>query len=183
MKKYIELFLLFFKLGAFTIGGGYVMLPLIEKELVHNKHWYDEEEFLEIIAISQSSPGPIVVNAAMTIGTRKLGVLGGLLAVIGAVIPAFTIIYVASIFFFDFRNNEIASKMFSAIRPAVIGIIFASAIRLAVMSSKKNPKSLIITLISFTLIIVLSFSTIYALLLSAVIGFVYYQARGDKDAK
>ncbi len=183
MKKYLELFVLFFKLGAFTIGGGYVMLPLIQKELVEKKKWYNEDEFLEIIAISQSSPGPIVVNAAMTIGTRRVGLFGGLLSVLAAIIPAFTIIYIVSIFFFDFRNEPSVVKMFLAVRPAVIGIIFASALRLSKMALKKRPKSILITGISFLLIVVLGFNTVYALITSALVGFLYYHFVGGKDDK
>ncbi|PID82974.1 MAG: chromate transporter [Clostridiales bacterium] len=183
MKNYLELFVLFFKLGAFTIGGGYVMLPLIEKELVDKKKWYNEEEFLEIISISQSSPGPIVINAAMTIGTRRMGFIGGLISVIAAVLPAFSIIFFLSIYFFEFRNKPIAIKMFKSIRPAVVGIILASAIRLTKLVSKKNYKILIITVISFSLIIVLDFKTVYALLISALIGFIYYEFIGDKNVR
>ncbi len=180
MKEYVELFVLFFKLGAFTIGGGYVMLPLIQKELVEKKGWYTEEEFLDIIAISQSSPGPIVVNAAMVIGTRRLGFLGGLLSVLAAILPPFAIIYLVSIFFFDLRKNPYVVKMLLAIRPAVIGIIFASALRLSKMSLKKSKKSIVFTILSFALIVFFHFNTVSALVSASLVAYVFFTFFGGE---
>ncbi len=151
-----------------------------EKELVENKKWYTEEEFLDIIAISQSSPGPIVVNAAMVIGTRRIGVLGGLLSVLAAILPPFIIIYLVSMFFFDLRNNTYVVKMLLAIRPAVIGIIFASALRLSKMSLKKNKKSIIFTALSFSLIVFFQFKTVSALVSAALVAFVFFTYFGGK---
>jgi chromate transporter len=173
MKSFLELFLIFFKLGAQTIGGGYVMLPILEKELVEKRKWYSESEFLDIIAIAQSSPGAIVVNAAMTIGHRRLGVIGGLVAVFGAVLPAFCIILLVGTFFFEIRDNEIAKKIFLGIRPAVVGLIGASALRLTKMSMKKTKKCILITILSFTLIVIVKLNPVYALLIGGAVGFLF----------
>lgn len=181
MKEYWKIFSIFFKLGLTTIGGGYVMLPLLQRELVEKQKWYSEEEFVDILAIAQSSPGPIVVNAAMLIGYRKLGVFGGILSVFGAVLPAFSIILLVSVFFFEARDNEIVMRLFQGIRPAVVGLIGAAAIGLTKVSIKKAKKSLLLTIISFVMISFLGISPVFALLGATGVGLLF-QGLTKEDA-
>ena len=104
MKKIFELFITFFKLGLFTFGGGYAMISLIQSECVDKKKWLTEEELLDIVAIAESTPGPIAINSATYIGHKIGGVLGSIMAVLGVVLPSFAIIYLISLFFDYFSN-------------------------------------------------------------------------------
>jgi len=121
------MFLTFFKIGAFTIGGGYAMIPIIQQEIVDKKKWIEEEEFLDIIAISQGSPGPIAINVSIFIGYRLKGLKGAITCMLGTALPSFMIILLIAMMFFQYRNNPIVEKVFLGIRPAVVALI-ASAV-------------------------------------------------------
>ncbi len=122
-----DMFKTFFKVGAFTIGGGYAMIPIIQKEIVDNKRWVEEDEFLDTIAIAQGSPGPIAVNVSIFVGYKLKGFKGALACALGTVLPSFLIILLIATVFFQFRNNPIIEKVFLGIRPAVVALI-ASAV-------------------------------------------------------
>ena len=94
----LELFLTFFRIGMFTFGGGYAMIPLIEREIIYNKKWIDKDELLEIISISQMTPGPIAINAATFIGKKRMGILGSIAATLGVISPSLLVIILISIF-------------------------------------------------------------------------------------
>ncbi|MGI6586083.1 MAG: chromate transporter, partial [Lutisporaceae bacterium] len=100
----LDIFLTFFKIGSFTIGGGYAMLPIIQREVVGNKKWLGEEEFLDSIAVTNSLPGPLAINCATFVGYRTAGYAGAAAAALGAVMPSFLIILVIAIFFASFRE-------------------------------------------------------------------------------
>jgi len=119
MKKYLQIFLSFFKIGAFTIGGGYVMIPLIEKEVVERRRWIEREEFTEMLTLAQSAPGPISINSAVFVGYKTLGLGGMITAVLGTVIPSFVVILLVAMFFTDIRENPTVERIFRGIRPAV----------------------------------------------------------------
>lgn len=123
MKLYLELFTSFFKIGAFTLGGGYVMIPLIEKEVVGKRHWIEPDEFSEMLTLAQSAPGPISINAAVFVGYRKAGFKGLFCTVLGTVLPSFVVILLIASFFTDIRENEIVERVFNGIRPAVVALI------------------------------------------------------------
>ncbi|EGO88932.1 chromate transporter [Clostridium botulinum C str. Stockholm] len=103
LKVYIEMFVIFLKIGAFTIGGGYAMLPLIEREIVDKKSWIEKEEYLDMIALAQSSPGPIAVNTSVFVGYKIGGALGVLATTLGAVLPSFLIILIVASFLWKFK--------------------------------------------------------------------------------
>ena len=105
IPKAIQLFLTFIKIGAFTFGGGYAMLPLIQKEIVEKKHWITDNDILEIVAISESTPGPIAINAATFVGFRICGFWGALFATLGVVIPSYLIILIISFVLKEFQRN------------------------------------------------------------------------------
>jgi chromate transporter len=130
MKFYWQLFWSFIKIGAFTLGGGYAMIPLIENEVVNKRQWITANEFSESLTLAQSAPGPIAVNAAVFVGYKLRGVKGALMTVPGAVIPSFAVILCIAVFFPNIRNNEIVERMFSGLRPAVVALIAVPVVNL-----------------------------------------------------
>ena len=131
MNIFLQLFLSFFKIGLFSFGGGYAMLPLIKEEVVTTNNWLSLNEFTDIIAISQVTPGPIAVNSATYIGYTATGsILGSVVSTLGVVLPSFIIMTIISIFFMRFKNNKYVDYAFLGIRPTVIGLIAAAALLL-----------------------------------------------------
>ncbi len=119
------------KIGTFTIGGGYAMLPFIEEEVVNKHHWLDGEEFVNMIALAQAAPGLIAVNSAIFIGHRIAGWKGTVACVLGAVLPSFVIILLIAMFFKEIKDNPTVEAIFKGVRPAVVALIAATVIRLA----------------------------------------------------
>lgn len=126
-----QLFWTYLKIGTFTLGGGYAMLPLIEEEVVEKRHWLDEKEFLNMMALAQAAPGLIAVNSAIFLGHRLGGWKGVIATVLGAVLPSIIIILLIAIFFKEIRQNPTIEAIFKGIRPAVVALIVAAVIRLA----------------------------------------------------
>lgn len=127
MTIYLKLFLTFLKIGAFTFGGGYAMLPLIQQEVIKNG-WLTEEQILNFIAVSESTPGPFAINISTYIGTEKGGFFGALAATLGVTLPSFVIILIVARMFTAFRKNRFVSGAMSGLKPAVIGLIGAAVI-------------------------------------------------------
>lgn len=123
MKTYLVLFWIFAKIGAFTLGGGYAMLPLIEREIVDNKKWIDRPEFLDLVAIAQSAPGILAVNMAIFVGYKIKGTLGSVVATLGAVLPSFIIILLIALCVRGYKDNPVVARVFKGIRPAVVALI------------------------------------------------------------
>lgn len=140
--KSLGLFSTFFKIGAFTIGGGYAMIPLIQREMVDNKHWLDEEEFLNMIALAQAAPGVIAVNSAIFIGYRINGWKGLVSAVLGAVIPSFVIILLIAMVFRNISHYPAVEAIMKGMRPAVVAMLAAAVIRLSISFAKGLNKML-----------------------------------------
>lgn len=128
-----QIFLTFLKIGAFTIGGGYAMIPLIEREVVRTRKWIGREEFVELLALAQAAPGVIAMNIAVFVGYKVRGRGGLLVAVLGAVLPSFLIILAIASVFTDFKQNEVVERIFKGIRPAVVALIAVPTIRLVRM--------------------------------------------------
>ena len=123
LKTLLRLFLVFFKIGAFTFGGGYAMIPLIQKEVVENKKWITDDDILEIIAIAESTPGPIAINAATFVGYRVCGFWGSFFATLGTVLPSFIIILIVSFVLDEFRNITAVRYAFNGIRAGVLALL------------------------------------------------------------
>ncbi|MBQ8683683.1 MAG: chromate transporter [Clostridia bacterium] len=134
-----QLFAAFFRIGAFTFGGGYAMIPLIQREVVENKKWATDEEVLEIIAIAESTPGPIAINTATFIGTRTAGFLGAACATFGVVLPSFLIILPISYVLAEFQNLQVVQYAFNGIRAGVLALLLKSLWTMY----KKCPKGLV----------------------------------------
>lgn len=164
-----QLFISFLKIGAFTFGGGYAMVPLIEREVIVKRGWVKSEEFLELLTLAQSAPGPIALNTAVFVGYRIKGFIGAIASILGIVIPAFVIILAVAIFFADIRGNSTVDAAFKAMRPAVVALIVAPIIGLA----KSMSRWLIIVSVAVALAIWWAgVSPVYLLLAGAVAGII-----------
>ena len=131
MKQLAALFWSFFKIGAFTFGGGYAMIPLIEREVIDNRRWVKREEFLDLLTLAQSAPGPIALNTAVFVGYQLRGLWGAVSAILGIVIPSFVVILLVAILFSDIRHNAWVEAAFKGMRPAVVALIVAPVLSLA----------------------------------------------------
>ena len=179
MKHYLDLFMVFFKIGAFTLGGGYAMVPLIQKEVVDNKGWLEKEEFIDTLALAQSSPGPIAINTAVFVGFKDSGVLGALITTLGSVLPSFTIILIIALFFRDIRDNIYVDKAFKGIRPAIVALIAAPVITMSKSIGLKSLK-LLIPVASALLIAYGGISPIIVILIAAAGGIIYGKVKEGK---
>lgn len=191
LKLYAILFLTMFKIGLFTFGGGYAMITLLENEFVTRKKWLEESEFMDIVAIAESTPGPVAVNSATYVGYRTAGVIGSVICTLAVCMPSFIIIYLISLFFNAFIQLEYVAYAFEGIQACVIFLILAAGIKM-IVRIKKSVFNIVVFIATFTAMITLSvlaidFSSIYYVLLSAATGFIVYSAayakKGLKSAK
>lgn len=170
----MDIFLTFFKIGSFTIGGGYAMLPIIQREVVDNKKWLGEEEFLDSIAVTNSLPGPLAINCATFVGYRAAGYAGVAAATLGAVLPSFLIILVIAIFFTSIRENPIIDHVFAGIRPAVVALIAYALFKL-VKSMGVNPFNISVSIAVLLLILLLNFHPIVTIVACGALGFFLFR--------
>ena len=131
MQRLSTIFFSFLKIGMFTFGGGYAMLPLIEQELITKRKWIEQKEFLDLLTLAQSVPGPIAVNTSVFVGYKVRGFGGAVAALLGSVLPSFAIILVIAIFFAGIRQNPVVDAAFKGMRPAVVALIIGPVISLA----------------------------------------------------
>lgn len=170
------LFITFFKIGLFTFGGGYAMIPLIQSEITEKHKWMKAEEIFEIIVIAESTPGPIAINSATYVGYKVGGVIGAFVATLGVALPSFGILFLISLFLNDFLALTVVANAFQGIKIAVAILIISAAIKL----SKKMPKSWFTISIAVIIILIelvleyfgISFSTIYFIVFGAIFGLV-----------
>ncbi len=173
-RMLLTLFFTFLKIGAFTFGGGYAMVALLEAEFVSKKAWLSQSEFLDIVAIAESTPGPVAINSATYIGYKNAGFLGSLLSTIAVSLPSFVVIYVISLFFDDFLSLKWVGYAFRGIQCCVVYLIFSAGIKM-LKNMERNFKSILIFSLVFFLSILFSllsfsFSSIFFILAS---GFIY----------
>jgi hypothetical protein len=176
-----EIFMVFLKIGTFTIGGGYAMLPIIQNEILKRK-WISEDELPNIIALSQSAPGILSVNISIFAGHKLRGLKGSIVATIGTSLPSFIIILLIASLFTGYQNNPTIVSIFKGIRPVVISLIIVPMIKLA----KKNNKNLLSWLISMGALIAVSFlniSPIYILLVIMVLTFIVMYIKEKSGGK
>ncbi len=189
LKNSIKLFLTMFKIGLFTFGGGYAMLALLENEFVENKKWLTKEDFLNMLAIAESTPGPIAINSATYIGYKTAGVLGSAFATLGVCLPSFIIIYTISLFFDAFLSLKFVKYAFLGIRACVVYLIASAGFKLF-KGLKKNILSTIIfiavlcVMTAFS-IFAIKFSTVFYILICGTIGLAAYLISliGKKEAE
>ncbi len=174
----LRLFLTMFKIGAFTFGGGYAMISLLENELVAKKQWLDRDEFLDMVAIAESTPGPVAINMATYVGYKLTGVLGSAAATLGVVLPSFIIIFAISLFFDRFIELKYVGYAFSGIRVCVVYLIVSAGIKM-LGGIKKTPFNLAIliavvaAMVAFSIFAV-KFSSIFYILICGCIGLAVY---------
>lgn len=130
-RQLLRLFWSFFRIGAFTFGGGYAMIPMIRREIVDMRRWVAPEKFLDLLTLAQSAPGPISLNTAVFVGYNIRGYAGAATAILGAIIPSFAIMLLLAIFFADVRENRVVEAIFKGMRPAVVALILAPVTGLA----------------------------------------------------
>lgn len=178
LKKLFKLFATMFKIGAFTFGGGYAMIALLENEFVTQKKWVDKDEFLDVVAIAESTPGPIAINMATFLGYKQAGVLGSAFATLGVVLPSFLIIYAISLFFDAFLSLTLVANAFRGIQACVVYLIFSAGWKMfkGLKKSVFNTVLLVITIacmVSFSIFAV-KFSTVFYILISGTVGLCAY---------
>ena len=168
-EKCIELLLTFLKMGAFTFGGGYAMLPMIKRDMVEHKKWISEEEMIDMVAISEATPGPIVVNLATFVGSRIAGVWGAASATIGVIIPSFIIIILVSILFNVVKDMEIIQYAFTGIRVGVL-VLVAKAVKMVFHNCDKKVFEYILMGVSFVLTAFAGANIIAVIIGAALLG-------------
>ena len=178
IKDYLSLFLTMLKIGLFTFGGGYAMIALIENEFVEKKKWLDKDEFLDVAAIAESTPGPIAINAATYIGYKNSGIIGSMIATLGICIPSFVIIYAISLFFDAFLSFTLVAYAFKGIQICVVYLILTAGLKM-LKQIKKTTFNVIIISITLICMIVFSlfavkFSTIFYIMISGACGVAIY---------
>lgn len=180
-KLILTLFLSFFKIGAFTFGGGYAMLSLLENEFVEKKKWLTKDEFLDMVAIAESTPGPIAINSATFIGHKASGVLGSALATLGVVLPSFIIIYVISLFLDAFLGFTLVANAFRGIQACVVYLIGSTGIKLFKQMEKKPlpvaiMSTVFVLMVAFS-IFAIKFSSIVFILISGALGVIAFYSK------
>lgn len=172
MNFYLTAFGTFFKIGLFTIGGGYAMVPLIEEEIVNKKQWIAREDFIDLMAVAQSVPGVFAVNFSIFIGYKLRKFPGALAMALGTILPSFLIILGIALFFREFKQYEAVENIFKGIRPAVVALIAAPTFSMA-KSAKINKYNAWIPIASALLIWLFGVSPVYIIALAGIGGFVY----------
>ena len=171
IKRILQLFWVFFKIGAFTFGGGYAMIPLIQKEVVENKKWITDDDILEIIAIAESTPGPIAINSATFVGYRTCGFFGAFFATLGVVLPSFVIILLISFVLREFQSIKAVQYAFNGIRAGVLALLIKALWGMY----KKCPKgwvSYVVIGLAFVLVAFLNVNVLYVIIGCAIFGLV-----------
>jgi len=177
MQRLSTIFFSFLKIGMFTFGGGYAMLPLIEQELITKRKWIEQKEFLDLLTLAQSVPGPIAVNTSVFVGYKVRGFGGAVAALLGSVLPSFVIILVIAIFFADIRHNPVIDAAFKGMRPAVVALIIGPVISLA-----RGMHWIMFIVIAAAALAIwwLDWSPIYVLVTAAAIGIAWELAVAGK---
>lgn len=185
MKAILDLFLTFFKLGLFTFGGGYAMIPQLKENVIEKKKWLQEDEFVNMLAISESTPGPIAINMATFVGHKVKGFPGALFATLGVVLPSLIIIFTISLFFEQFVSNKYVSYAFVGIKCAVAFLIFKTGIEMF-LKMKKKAINIVLFLLVFIAVILLdifaiNFSSIIFILFGGAIGIICFSITNKKS--
>ena len=184
-KELSELFRIFFKIGVTTIGGGYAMIPMMEHEIVKRTGWLTQEEFLDILAVAQATPGIFAVDMAGHIGHKLGGLRGALIASIANVLPSFVIILILATFFQQFKELTLVQNAFRAIRPVVVALIAAPVFSMA-RSASLSRYTIWIPVLAAILIYLFDVSPVYIILIAGGAGWLYgylLRRRSNKDAR
>ena len=167
-----KLFTTFFRIGLFTFGGGYAMIPLIESDVVRRNRWVKKEEFVDLLAVAQSAPGVFAVNMAVFVGYKLRGVSGALAAAFGCVLPSVMIILLIALFFRQFRHIEVVNNVFKGIRPVVVALIAVPVFNVA-KSAKVGWSTVWVPVLAAFLIVAMGVSPVYIILIAGIAGFLW----------
>ena len=170
------------KIGAFTLGGGYAMIPIMEREFVDRHKWMDKQEFMDIMVVAQATPGIFAIDMASHIGYKLRGIWGGIVGAIGIALPSIIAIIIIAMFFRQFKDNYWVEKFFAGIRPAVVALIAAPCFKMA-KTAKLNRHNAWIPVASCALIYLLGVSPIYIIIAAGVLGWLYGKMRKGKKVK
>lgn len=171
LRFFYEIFITFLKIGSFTFGGGFAMIPLIEREVITNKNWVKEEEVIDVFAVSQSVPGAIAINASTFIGYKIAGRMGALVATLGVVLPSFVTITLIAAFFSRFQENPIVKAAFMGVRAAVVALILMAAVKIG-KAAVKDKTAAVIMLSAVALILVFNIHAIFVIIGGAAAGII-----------
>jgi chromate transporter len=166
------MFLVFAKIGAFTLGGGYAMVPIMEREIVDRRQWLTREEFMDILIVAQSTPGLFAINMASHIGNKARGVVGGIIGSLGVALPSILAILLIAMFFRAFQDNIYVERIFMGVRPAVVALIAAPCFSMA-RSAHITLSNLWIPIVACLLITLFGISPIWIILVAGLAGFVW----------
>ncbi|MCD8302532.1 MAG: chromate transporter [Prevotellaceae bacterium] len=175
---YFDLISTFFRIGLFTIGGGYAMIPLIQQKVVEEKRWVSEAELMDLMAVAQSCPGIFAINISIFIGYKTRGVRGAILCALGTALPSFIIILLIALLFQHFREYTVVERMFRGIRPAVVALIAAPVFKMA-KTAKVNRYTIWIPIASALLIWLLGFNPVYVIILAGAGGYAWGRMRHE----
>jgi len=173
MSDLIKIFLSFLKIGAFSFGGGYAMLPVIQKEIVESNKWITSKQFIDIIGISQMTPGPIAINSATFVGFKVSGILGSIAATLGVVSFSFLLVSIANHYILKFKESYVMNAAMAGMRPAMIGLIISVFLSLG-RESYKDVKSVVIGVIILGLLLSNKLHPIFVIVISAILGVIFY---------
>ncbi len=169
MKELWELFTMFFRIGAFTFGGGYAMLPIIQNEVVEKRKWATDDEIIDYYAIGQCTPGVIAVNTATFIGYKKKGIIGGIAATLGVVLPSLMIITIIATFFKHFQDYKVVQYAFGGIRVGVVALIANTVLKM-LKQTVKDRMGIAIFISAFLIIAFIDISPIVVIVMAALVG-------------
>ena len=191
-KTCLKLFLVMFKIGLFTFGGGYAMISLLESELVAKRKWLENDEFLNVVAIAESTPGPVAINAATYVGYKLAGVWGSLSATVAVALPSFSIIFLISLFFDAFLSLKYVAYAFYGIQVCVIFLILSAGVKM-LLKLEKTVWNIAVTAVVIAVMIALSvlsiaFSSVWYILITAGLAlllylFSYFRARRKENSE
>ena len=175
-----QLFITFFKIGLFSFGGGFAMIPLIQREVIEKNGWINEKDFLDMLVLAQSTPGPIAVNTSVFVGYKMVGTKGAIVATLGTILPSFIVILLLALFFVEVRDNRYVDAAFRAMRPAVVALIVAP-----LMGLVKGMKWYLMAVAAAVAVAVWYFgvSPIYFIAAGVLVGVAIAVANGRKEAK
>lgn len=173
MKQLLEIYFIFFKMGSFTFGGGYAMLPIIQEEIVNKRGWASDQEILDYYAIAQSTPGIIAVNTATFIGYKQKGIIGAIIATLGIVSPSIIIISIIAAFFQNFQNYKLVKHALAGVQ-VVVGALILNTVFNMFKDSVKDFVALTLFILSFLILLLSNISPIFVIIISATVGVLRY---------
>lgn len=180
-SKALQLFLSFLKIGAFTFGGGYAMIPLIQKEVVEHKKWLTDEDIADVIAIAETTPGPIAINAATFVGYKTNGAKGALSATFGVVLPSFLIIILIATLLKRFMQYEMVANAFWGVRLSVL-VLMGKAFVSMFKQCPRNAVSYAVAILAFLFTSIFHFNVLFIILGAALVGILYRQIKIGKKS-